>query len=332
MTLSFQTPGYEHLELSTQLIIAEALKRGLQVEVIDEDEQFIRLSDGQKTEYIKEATKTSADSYITSEILGNKHIAKKLLNEKNIATPAGKKYNHQTNALNDFNLYQKGKWVIKPTTTNYGIGISIVENPGRPEYEHAVKEAFKHDSTILVETFIPGIECRFLVINGVCRAVLNRLPANVTGDGKNSISELINLKNSDPRRGKGYKTPLEFLQKGEVERKVLAKQGLNFESVPRNDQTIFIRHNSNISTGGDSIDFTDQVHESYKKIAVEAAKTAQAKIGGIDLIMSEHQKPAKPNNHAVIELNYNPVLYFHDYPYEGKNRQTARYVLDLLRF
>ena len=64
----FQTPGYEHLELSTQLVIAEALQRGVKVEVLDAASQFIRLNKGKKVEYVAEGTKTSNDSYEMSEV------------------------------------------------------------------------------------------------------------------------------------------------------------------------------------------------------------------------------------------------------------------------
>ena len=59
--MDFTTKGYEDLELSTQMIIKEALKRGAEVEILDRKENFIRLSKGAKTEYIKEATKTSLE-------------------------------------------------------------------------------------------------------------------------------------------------------------------------------------------------------------------------------------------------------------------------------
>ena len=327
----FKVSGYEDLELSTQLIISEALKLNLKVEILDKTSQFIRLSDDERTEIIKEATKTSADSYITSIVLGDKFITKKFLNENNIRTPKGEHYQKIDDALNDYLKYSKGKWVIKPTTTNFGIGITLLpENPEENIYKQAINKAFNHDQTILIEEFIPGIECRFLVINGICRAVLNRVPANVVGDGQHNIQQLIDLKNKDIKRGKGYKTPLEFLQKSETERGILAEQGLTFKSIPEKNKQIFIRKNSNISTGGDSIDFTDEVHENYKKIAEVAAKSVEAKICGVDVIMSNYKNPANENNHAIIELNYNPVLYFHEYPYKGKNRKTAKYVLELL--
>lgn len=331
--VDFATPGYEHMELSTQLVIKEALNRDVRVEVLDVEEQFIRLTQGERVEYLKEATKTSADSYITSLILGNKQVSKIILQENDIRLPVGQKYASIDGALSDYDSYMTGQFVVKPTTTNFGIGITVLPpQASKQRFEEAVRFAFSHDHTIIVEEFISGIECRFLVIDGVCLAVLHRVPAHVIGDGKQTIRALVDQKNADPRRGKGYKTPLEYIELGDVEKQVLAEESLDFDSVPLSDQQVFLRRNSNISTGGDSLDYTDVVHDEYKQIAVAAAHAVGAKICGVDMMMSDYHNLPQSDNHAIIELNYNPVLYFHDYPYEGKNRHTAGYVLDLLGF
>ena len=72
--------------------------------------------------------------------------------------------------------------------------------------------AFKNDNTVLIEEFIKGKEYRFLVIDDEVVGILHRVPANVIGDGEKTISELVEIKNQDPLRGKGYVTPLEKMQ------------------------------------------------------------------------------------------------------------------------
>jgi glutamate--cysteine ligase len=333
MNSTWGVPGYEQLELSTQIVIAEALKRGLTVDVLDKSDQLIRISNGTHTEYIQEATKTSADSYITSLLLGNKWVTKTLLEEKNIAVPTGKLYTDLQTALDDQPKYTEGRWVIKPKTTNFGVGITLLPQTASTQaYEAAIKEAFQHDQTVIVEQFIPGIECRFLVIGDECVAILNRIPANVIGDGEKTIAELVEERNQDPRRGQGYKTPLERIQLGKVEQQELVNQGLTMDTIPDDGVQIFLRKNSNISTGGDSIDMTDTVHPSYLEVAIQASQAVNAKICGVDMILRDPTAPASSSNHGIIELNYNPVLYFHDYPFKGENRQTGKYVLDLLGF
>lgn len=327
------TPGYEHLELTTQRVIAAALDRQIKVEVLDAASAWIRLSQDGHTEIIRQGNETRADSYVTSLILGDKAIQKRLMAEAGVSVPHGKKYDDITSAKADFSQYTSGRWVVKPTTTNYGVGITMLPvDVSEEAYLAALELAFSQDQSVIVETFVSGIECRFLVIGDQCRAILHRRPANVLGDGTHTITELVDEKNKDPRRGKGYKTPLETITLGEVERGVLAKQNLTVDSIPADEQRVCLRQNSNISTGGDSLDYTDLVHPGYAQVAVQACQTVEAQICGVDMMLSDFTAPPNVDNHAIIELNYNPVLYFHDFPYEGENRNVAPHILDLLGF
>lgn len=330
MSQDFITKGYEDMELSTQIVIKEALNRSLKVEILDREEQFISISSAKKTEYIKEATKTSYDSYITSEILGNKEVTKKILTANNIKVPQGENFSNFEVAISNWKNFENSKIVVKPKTTNYGMGITILDKNHNLElYKKALEVAFSLDKSVIVEEFAEGIECRFLVIDGKCIAVLHRVPANVLGDGESSIEELINLKNQDPRRGKGHKTPLEKIEMGSTEKDYLSLSDKDFSSVPKKDEIVFLRANSNISTGGDSIDYTDLVDSKYKDIAVLAAKAVNSKICGVDMIAVNFAEFSK---YSIIELNYNPVLYFHNFPYSGKNRQVEKSLFDLLNF
>lgn len=331
--MDYGHPDYKDMELSTQIVIAEALKRGVNVEILDREDNFIRLSKDSKIEYVRQSNQTSLDSYITSLILNNKLVQKQVMDEAGVRVPKGKHYSKASEAISDFDEWHGSSFVVKPKSTNFGYGIAIFEGEVSNErYIEAVEAAFKEDSAILIEEFIPGIECRFLVIGDQCTAVLHRVPANVTGDGIHSISELVEEKNSDPRRGKGYKTPLEKIELGVVEKTVLQEKGLDFDYVPEDGEQIFLRKNSNISTGGDSIDYTDKVHADYKTIAVKASQAVGAQICGVDMILSDFENPPTHDNHGIIELNWNPVLYFHDYPYVGENRHTAIALLDALGF
>lgn len=329
----YLTPGYEDMELSTQRLIAAALDRGIKVEVLDRQTQWVRLSQGKKIELVRQGTETSADSYVTSLVLGDKAIQKQLLAEQGICVPLGKKYISAEAAIADFADYQVGQWVVKPTTANYGVGLTILPpEVDRVDFELAVNHAFTADESVLVEQFFAGIECRFLVIEGITRAVLHRVAANVEGDGIHSVSALVAQKNQDPERGEGYKTPLEKIKLEPTEAQVLAEQGLSFDSVPAPGQKVWLRKNSNISTGGDSLDYTDVVHPSYKALAEKAAQAVDAKICGVDIMLSDYTAAATDDNYTIIELNYNPVLYFHDFPYQGQNRNVAPYVLEVLGF
>ena len=193
---------------------------------------------------------------------------------------------------------------------------------------HAFEIAFKNDNTVLIEEFIKGKEYRFLVIDDEVVGILHRVPANVIGDGEKTITELVEVKNQDPLRGKGYVTPLEKIRLEENAELFLKQQGKNFDYIPKKDEIVYLRENSNISTGGDSVDYTDDIPQKFKDIAVNAAKAAGAKICGVDMMLEDYRD--ENTNYAIIELNFNPAIHIHSYPYKGKERKIATHVLNLL--
>lgn len=325
--------GYERMELSTQILIGEALDRGVEVEVLDEDDNFIRLKKGGRIEYVKQATRTSADTYIVPLIMENKEVTKLLLHEAGISVPKGITIKSLQEASDSFPLFSGRDVVVKPKSTNFGKGVVILKKPfSREEYLSAVEAAFKFDVSVMLEEFIPGREFRFLIIGGEVAAVLHRVPANVEGDGIHSIAELVEEKNKDPLRGKGYVTPLEKIKLGDTEKEYLRIQNRTTGYIPEKGETVFLRENSNISTGGDSIDFTDEMSREYKKIAVDAAEAVGARICGADIIIDDIDAIPEINNYGVIELNFNPALHIHDFPYKGERRYVGGKVLDLLGF
>lgn len=322
--------GYEDFELSTQILLKDAIKNGVKFEILDRAENFISLEKDGKVEYIKQATKTSLDSYVTMLIMENKVVTKKLLKDNGIVVPEGKDYSNIDLAKNDYRKYGAGT-VIKPKSTNFGLGITIFKDEfSKEDYDRAIEIAFKEDSSILIERFVKGKEYRILVIDDEVVGILHRVPANVVGDGKRNIKELVQEKNEDPLRGEGYKTPLEKIKLGESEKMFLKAQNLNFEYIPQQNEVIYLRENSNISTGGDSLDFTDEILEVYKKIAVKSAQAVGARICGVDMMIDKIDSENIEKNYAIIELNFNPAIHIHCYPYKGKNRNIGEKILKAL--
>lgn len=324
---------YKNLELSTQILIKEAISRGIEVEVLDWSDNFIRLIKDTKTEYVKQATRTSADTYISPLIMENKEVTKLVLKDNGINVPDGITVQSVHGAITELSRFLGRDIVVKPKSTNFGKGVIILKGvQSQKDYKNAVEQALKYDDYVLIEEFIPGREFRFLVIGEEVAAVLHRVPANVTGDGVHTVEELVSKKNKDPLRGKGYVTPLEIISLGDTEKEYLRLQGKDPHYMPRHDEIVYLRENSNISTGGDSIDFTEEVHEAYKAIAIRAAKAVGAKICGADIIIEDIHAAPDSRNHSIIELNFNPALHIHNFPYQGKNRHVEKKVLNLLGF
>lgn len=329
----YQLAGFREMELSTQIFMFDAIQKGVQVKVLDESDQFLRLQFQDHVEYVKNANMTSKDSYIVPLIMENKTVTKKVLKEAGFRVPGGTEFSSMEEAVKAYPRFAEQAFVIKPKSTNYGLGITIFkEGASLEDYQAGLAIAFREDSSVLVEEFMPGTEYRFFVINGEVQAIMLRVPANVIGDGIRTVKELVEEKNSDPLRGTNHRAPLELIQLGELEQLMLKEQGLTIESVPQANQIVYLRENSNISTGGDSIDMTDEFSEAYKKIAVSAVEALGAKISGIDLIIPDKEIDPTTDKKAygIIEANFNPAMHMHVYPFAGKGRRLTMNVLKLL--
>ncbi|HFI0836108.1 TPA: bifunctional glutamate--cysteine ligase GshA/glutathione synthetase GshB [Streptococcus suis] len=322
--------GYENMELSTQMILFDAIQMGLHVEILDEEDQFLKLWYGDHVEYIKNGNMTSKDNYIIPLAMANKVVTKKILDQAGFPVPAGAEFSHKEEALRYYGQVASSAIVVKPKSTNFGLGISIFQEPASlADYEKALDIAFSEDSHVLVEEFVAGTEYRFFVLDGKCEAVLLRVAANVVGDGSSTIRELVEQKNQDPLRGRDHRSPLEIINLGDIELLMLEQQGYTPDTVLPEGVQAFLRGNSNISTGGDSIDMTDQMDETYKQLAADMATAMGAWACGVDLIIPDRTKPASKEepNCTCIELNFNPAMYLHTYTYAGPGQSITPKIL-----
>lgn len=329
-TAPYALKGYENMELSTQMILFDAIQLGLNVEILDEEDQFLKLWHGDHVEYIKNGNMTSKDNYVIPLAMANKVVTKKILDQAGFPVPAGAEFANKEDALRYYGQVASSAIVVKPKSTNFGLGISIFQEPASlADYEKALDIAFSEDSHVLVEEFVAGTEYRFFVLDGKCEAVLLRVAANVVGDGSSTIRELVDQKNQDPLRGRDHRSPLEIINLGDIELLMLEQQGYTPDTVLPEGVQAFLRGNSNISTGGDSIDMTDQMDETYKQLAADMATAMGAWACGVDLIIPDRTKPASKDepNCTCIELNFNPAMYLHTYTYAGPGQNITPKIL-----
>ena len=325
--------GFTSMELSTQLLMFDAIQKGVEVGILDASEQFLKLRHLDHVEYVKNANMTSKDQYIAPLIMENKTVTKKVLAGAGYKVPAGEEYQNAREAKGAYWNYAGKGIVVKPKSTNFGVGISIFKDgPSREDYELAIDFAFKEDKAILVEEFITGTEYRFFVIGDAVKAIMLRMPANVVGNGEQTIEALVKEKNKDPLRGTDHLAPLELIQLGEIEQLMLKEQGYTIQSIPTKGTIVYLRENSNISTGGDSFDYTDTIDDSYKQAAIDMTKALGAVVCGVDLIIPDYTKPSTKTNpgYAVIEANFNPAMHMHTFPYKGQGRRLTMAILDML--
>ncbi len=112
----------------------------------------------------------------------------------------------------------------------------------------------------------------------------------------------------------------------------LADQGLKLSDVVPIGKNIYLRKNSNLSTGGDSIDFTDDVHRDFQKIVIKAVRAIPGlAYGGVDLMSNRDisEKPTK-GSYIIVEINSSPGISLHYDPIKGKTRKVAKEAIDML--
>ena len=322
--------GYENMELSTQMLLFDAIQRGLNFEILDENDQFLKLWYGPHVEYVKNGNMTSKDNYVIPLAMANKTVTKKILAAADFPVPDGAEFTTLEEGILYYPLIKDRQIVVKPKSTNFGLGISIFQEPASLEsYRKALEIAFSEDTAVLVEEFIAGTEYRFFVLDGQCEAVLLRVAANVVGDGQHTVRELVAIKNDNPLRGRDHRSPLEIIELGDIELLMLDQQGYGPDDILPAGVKVDLRRNSNISTGGDSIDVTDSMHPSYKELAADMAKAMGAWACGVDLIIPDSSAiSTKENpNCTCIELNFNPSMYMHTYCAEGPGQSITPKIL-----
>ena len=332
-TAHYALKGYEKMELSTQMLLFDAIQKGIHFEILDEQDQFLKLWHKDHVEYVKNGNMTSKDNYVVPLAMANKTVTKKILADAGFPVPAGDEFTSLEQGLAYYPLIKDKQIVVKPKSTNFGLGISIFQEPtSLDNYKKSLEIAFAEDTAVLVEEFIPGTEYRFFILDGRCEAVLLRVAANVVGDGKHTIRELVAQKNANPLRGRDHRSPLEIIALGDIEQLMLTQQGYTPDDILPEGKKVNLRRNSNISTGGDSIDVTETMDSSYQELAAAMATSMGAWACGVDLIIPDETQPAsKENPHCTcIELNFNPSMYMHTYCAEGPGQAITSKILDKL--
>lgn len=192
--------------------------------------------------------------------------------------------------------------IVKPNSGSQGVGVSLVHN--KREFYKAVRSVFKRDRIVLVQQPVRGTDYRLVVLDKKVISAYERIPLNVTGDGKSTIGQLLKIKQKQfvaSSRDTQIKT-----DDPRIAIKLL-HQGLSFRSVPAKGQKVYLLDNANLSTGGDSVDVTEKVHPAFRKLAVKLTRDMGLRLCGVDL-MIEGDINQKPGTFWVLEINSAPGL------------------------
>lgn len=219
--------------------------------------------------------------------------------------------------------------VLKPLDGNHGKGASInVTN-----WEDALAGlayAKNYSRRVIVEKFITGFDFRVLIIDNKLVAAAKRVPANVVGNGKDTIGKLIEITNLDPKRGYGHENVLTQIDVDRDTLDLLEKLGYTTETVPRKEEVVYLKSTANLSTGGTSVDVTDMMHPENIFLCERISRVIGLDICGVDIMAENLTQPLKENGGCILEVNAAPGFRMHLAPSEGLPRNVASPVIDML--
>jgi cyanophycin synthetase len=311
---------------STGAIAAAARARGIPVRRLT-DGSLLQLGYGahQRRVWAAETDRTSA---IGEAIAQDKELTKQMLAVVGVPVPEGR-------VVRSAELAWEAAQAIglpvalKPRKGNQGKGVSVqlsTREAVMSAYEIAAE--YDHWRDVIVERHLEGVDFRLLVIGGRLVAAARREPPSVKGDGVHTIAELVALENKNPLRGDDHSTSLSKLRLDAIGLEMLTEQGLTPESVPAAGQTVVLRRNANLSTGGSATDVTDEVHPLVAQRAVEAARVVGLDIAGIDLVAPRVDRPLEETRGAFVEVNAAPGLRMHLEPSHGQGRAVGEAIIE----
>jgi cyanophycin synthetase len=316
----------EKLGPSTGSIVEEAKKRGIPAMRLDGD-SLVQLGYGCNQKRI-EATITSHTSMLAVDVAGDKHKTKQLLQESNLPVPLGEVVT-DIESLKEAATAIGYPVVIKPLNGNHGKGATI----NIQDWEHAecaFHRARQYGRQVIIEKYIQGSDFRILVVNYKFVAAALRTPATITGDGRHTIRELIEIANKDPRRGNGHDNILTEIHADDVCLELLKKKGYTLDSVLPQGESLALKPTANLSTGGTATDVTDDVHPQNRSTFERIARNIGLDVCGIDVMAPNLSQPLRETGGAVLEVNAAPGFRMHLEPTHGQPRNVAKPVVDML--
>ncbi|HZF08516.1 MAG TPA: cyanophycin synthetase [Thermoanaerobaculia bacterium] len=312
---------------STAALVQAAEERDIPWRRLNEG-ALIQLGQGRHQKRI-EAALTSSTPHTAVEIAADKTLTHRLLAGLGLPVPRQELAGDAEEAV-----AAAGRLgypvVVKPKDGHHGRGVStglLGPDPVRAAYMRA---AAVGSSRVIVEGHQPGCDYRILVVDGRVAAAARRVPGHVVGDGRQTVRELVEQVNSDPRRGRGHEKPLTRMTLDEEARRLLAEAGLTADSVLSAGEVFFLRTTGNLSTGGTAIDCTDSLHPDNRLMAERAARAVGLDIAGVDFLSPNIAESHRTVGGAIVEVNAGPGLRMHLAPSEGRPRDVAGAILDML--
>ena len=301
--------GYDESNVYTTIIVDEALRRGIDVQILDPATGEMRLRLGDRTLDVVQSLSplTSAIAFVRCD---DKAATRRMLVGAGLPVPDGRVASGGSDD-EDF-LRRHGEVVVKPARGEGGHGITVgVRTPD--ELADACERARVSCPVVLLEERVDGDDLRVLVIDDEVVAASVRRPPTVTGDGEHTVRELIERRNQT--RDPNLCVPLDAITAGAVR-----ASGTELDEVLEADCEIMVRATANLHTGGTIHDVTADLHPDHAEVALRVAAVLDLPVAGVDLMVERIDGPGQ----YVIEVNEEPGLANHE------PQPTAQRYLDLL--
>jgi cyanophycin synthetase len=313
---------------STLALLDEAALRDIPSIRLNE-QSLVQLGHGVHQKRIR-ATMTNQTSSLGVDIASDKKLTNQLLAATGVPVPRSQVVRNADEAAAA--AAKIGFPVaVKPLDGNHGRGVVLnLADAAAVRTGYAMARRESRHGGVVVESFLTGNDYRCLVIAGVLRAVAQRVPAHVVGDGEHSLADLVELTNADPRRGIGHEKVLTRIKVDEEATTYAREQGFEMTDAPPRGVRVFLKRTGNMSTGGISIDRTEEIHPDNAEIAELAARVVGLDIAGIDFICPDISVPVRETGGGIVEVNAAPGFRMHTHPTEGEAQYVAKPVIDML--
>ncbi|ETY73780.1 bifunctional glutamate--cysteine ligase GshA/glutathione synthetase GshB [Lactiplantibacillus fabifermentans] len=329
----FKLPGFEQVDLSSQLLATAALARGIKVDQVAADTNILRLTHGDRAQLVVDGSGTDLNPQALTTVLQNKVAAKQVLAEHGVQVPASQTYHSANQLIDDYDRYvAAGGIALKATDRSHAV-VAFRIMPQRALFERVVRQLFEQAPAIMAEELIVASSYRFLVLGGKVRAIVERIPANIVGDGRSTVQTLLDNKNHRALRGPAFKYPQSQLKLGTIERYRLDSYHLDLDTVVGRGTQILLREDATFGNGADVLDATEDMHQSYIEAVEKLAAELNLQVAGFDVMIPNlyaELTPEHPEMAVYLGVHAAPFLYPHMFPMFGDAQPVASQLLDLL--
>jgi cyanophycin synthetase len=287
---------------------------------------LVQLGEGARQHRIWTA-ETDETSSIGENIAQDKELTKLLLRNVGVPVPQGRVAQSADEACAAARAIGFPV-VLKPRDANHGRGISFdltTDEQVTEAFDLALRENKAGTDGVIVERFARGHAHRLLVVGDRLVAATKGQSDIVVGNGRDTITQLIDAANADPLRGANYTDALSPMELDDVTLLELKRQGLTPASIPSHRQKVIVRTNGDLTT-----DETADVHPAVAERAVLAAQTVGLNIAGLDVIAADIGRPLEEQGGVIIEVNAGPGLSMHVEPLHGQPQPVGDAIVELM--